>query len=289
MKDRSSKYILELSTRLYRLPFVRKCCSYFFSTKTPEKWVFILGCYNSGTTLLQNTLALHTEISTLPREGVRFTSELPQPEDLGWTRMWVKCKSYMQIEDEKTPDKAKQVMADWSPWWKKAATVYLEKSISNLTRISWLCNNFDNCYFIGITRNGYCSIEGMRRKARPKGEAISSLGSTEYPIELCAEQWVEANRLLHSRTNNLRIVQLKYEEFVADPVSVLTNLYNFLDIATPELSFIDGVLFINGTDVPISNMNSRSISSLTTNDVAKINRVIRETQLKLGYEVIEND
>lgn len=288
MKKRYKKYLLEASTRLYRKPMVRNLVSPFFSDKKPEKWLFILGCYNSGTTLLQNTLALHPTISTLPREGVRFTSVLPQPEDVGWTRMWIKCQDYMDIGSDVTPHLQRQVVRDWSPWFSKNADVFLEKSITNLTRIEWIANNFENCYFLGMTRNGYCVSEGIRRKAMPKGEALSALGSERYPIELCAQQWVEANSLLHKQSNKqYKIMHIKYEEFAKDPASVLANVFTFLEIEQPQLQYENDVLNCNGVAQPVVNMNEKSIRSLNPSDLSKINGVIKETQMSLGYEMLE--
>ena len=35
----------------------------------PEKWLFVVGCYNSGTTLIADALADHPQIAALPDEG----------------------------------------------------------------------------------------------------------------------------------------------------------------------------------------------------------------------------
>lgn len=39
----------------------------------PQKWIFIVGCYNSGTTLLEKILSLHPMIGSLRDEGVMLT------------------------------------------------------------------------------------------------------------------------------------------------------------------------------------------------------------------------
>ncbi|MBK9319321.1 MAG: sulfotransferase [Bacteroidetes bacterium] len=54
----------------------------------PEKWVFILGCYNSGTTLLHKLLATHSDIGSMPNEGQFYSSQLPggeiqSPQNMG--------------------------------------------------------------------------------------------------------------------------------------------------------------------------------------------------------------
>src|SRR5690242_5444088 len=62
-----------------------------------HKWVFILGCYNSGTTLLDQILSGHPQFSGLNEEGVMLTDQLPRPEDFQWRRMWWKCEDKMMI------------------------------------------------------------------------------------------------------------------------------------------------------------------------------------------------
>ena len=53
----------------------------------PDRWVFVVGCYNSGTTLLANLLEAHPAINGLAREGVELTDALRRPELAGWPRM----------------------------------------------------------------------------------------------------------------------------------------------------------------------------------------------------------
>ena len=60
----------------------------------PEKWVFVVGCYDSGTTLLARLLATHSQISRFD-EGVFKTSQLVTPEELGWPRLW--CQVVDQV------------------------------------------------------------------------------------------------------------------------------------------------------------------------------------------------
>lgn len=48
-----------------------------------RKWVFIMGCNNSGTSLLHYILGSHPDIASLPREGQFLTAVLPQPDHYG--------------------------------------------------------------------------------------------------------------------------------------------------------------------------------------------------------------
>ena len=74
----------------------------------PDRWVFIIGCYNSGTTLLKGLLAEHPHIGILAGEGVKFSDALPRPEDFGWQRMWCQCIEQMRL-DPKDAERANRI------------------------------------------------------------------------------------------------------------------------------------------------------------------------------------
>ena len=74
----------------------------------PDRWVFIIGCYNSGTTLLKDLLAEHPHIGVLAGEGVKFSDALPRPEDFGWQRMWCQCIEQMHL-DPKDAERANRI------------------------------------------------------------------------------------------------------------------------------------------------------------------------------------
>ena len=131
----------------------------------PAKWIFILGCYNSGTTLLDQILAQHLQVSGLNDEGVMLTNKLPRPEDFGWRRMWVKCENEMGISGDKSRISA-EIKRHWSHFYDGRKDAFLEKSISNTPRAVFFNDYFKPAYFIHIVRNGYAVVEGIKRKAK---------------------------------------------------------------------------------------------------------------------------
>ena len=167
-----------------------------------RNWVFILGCYNSGTTLLNQILAEHPEISGLPDEGVMLTSELYKPEDFGWRRMWSQCYEQLITKQDTSNSTARKIKKHWSHFYENRPYL-LEKSISNVCRIDFLNTKFRPGYFIHIVRNGYAVSEGIRRKAQIiPGNKYESLN--HYPVEICAKQWVDSLSIFEdSSTYNL--------------------------------------------------------------------------------------
>ena len=277
---------LEGRTRLYEREPVRACVRIFFPAKRPDLWVFPVGCYNSGTTILQELLAAHPEISTLPKEGARFTAMLPSPEDVGWIRMWVRCTEHMEMGSNVEPHRAKRIRKDWAPWLNRSCRVFMDKSVSNVTRIPWLDMNFDNAYFIGIVRDGYCAAEGIRRKARPRVEAARQAG-TLYPIEMAGEQWVASNqRLLEAADIVDRFMMITYENLVNDPVGLLGKLWKFLGLDLPHMETVpDGIIIGKNVYHVEQNNNAQSHARLSTDDIRKLSPIIRDMQERLGYPV----
>lgn len=284
-----SEVFLRIRLRLWDVLLFRKFVNGLWKAVPahPEKIVFLIGCYNSGTTITKDILGVHRDIRSLPREGARLASELPRPEDLGWTRMWVGCRGHMNMPENDGDKVADAILRDWMPWWRGDGPVFLEKSITNVTRMKWLDRHFKNAYFIGVVRNGYCAIEGIRRRARPKGQARAVVGDA-YPLEMIAEQWVEANRqMLEGAEDVARYMQIDYETLVDDPVGTLTKIWEFLGIDIPDCSFADGTLRVNESRFPIASRNRESLSRLSASDMERINPIICEVQRHLGYEILE--
>ena len=55
--------VVEQKSILYKSKF-KDVIIPFLKEPKPEKWVFITGCYNSGTTLLHEILAMHAKVGS---------------------------------------------------------------------------------------------------------------------------------------------------------------------------------------------------------------------------------
>lgn len=253
----------------------------------PEKWVFIIGCYNSGTTLLSAVLSKHPDISTLPTEGAFIANGMATPESFGWVRMWHKCVDKIEQNNQTSDKNMKNIKSSWGFWFNKKKSVYLEKSISNAVRIEFLEKNFQPAYFIYIVRNGYAVSEGIRRKSNLKKWNVP-LSMDEYPIELCAQQWVESDKYVSEKTKYVKnILHISYEELVQDVDVVLSKICNFIDIPNEPLKNIgQETLDVVGYQSKIKNMNPSSIDRLTEEDIKAINHTAGEQLKKNGYELL---
>ena len=196
----------------------------------PTKWIFIVGCYNSGTTLLDQILSNHGQVGGLNDEGVMLTKKLPRPEDFAWKRMWIKCENEMNIAGNGSQISA-EIKRHWSHFYTDKKQALLEKSISNTPRAVFFNDYFKPAYFIHIVRNGYAVVEGIKRKAKPMpGNPFFLAG--QYPTELCAEQWVRSLQLVEEQRTRLdNFLEITYEQLTAQPDQTIEIVGDFLGIS----------------------------------------------------------
>lgn len=274
--------------RTYQQKWARTLLFPFQKVRAGKQYVFILGCYNSGTTLLNHILGAHSEISSLPTEGVVLTSGLTRPEDFDWPRMWHMCEDKIRFTEDTAGPDPDRVKRDWSFWFDKDKKIYLEKSIANSAKIRWLESNFDNPYFLWIIRNGYCVAEGIRRRSRDIDANNFSYAGPGYPIDMCARQWVINNAVIAADAAHVRnFFKLSYEDLTEDTTGTIRKILDWLPVETGHLETDEiGAFQFHRVTRPIENMNSESLDRLSENDIHKINSVAREYLERWDYTVL---
>ncbi len=270
-------------TKPTRIKLLVKFQKYIKKPAEPEKWVFIVGCYNSGTTLLEKLIATHSQISALD-EGVFKTDQLLTPEELGWTRMWYKVIEKVRLTDMDNSVDAEELKKDWGLFFNPKKSVFLEKSIVNSARMLWLQRNFKNSYFIFIVRNGYAVAEGIRRKALVGKWGMQQNFIPYYPIELCAQQWVVNNEIIEQDSKKIKnFKKIYYEELCKSPREVIKELLNFIGLQENINWHRAKKWKIHEKFSTIKNMNQRSIDNLTQDDINKINSIASDMLKFYGY------
>ena len=267
-------------------PFVHRILFPFGHDLKPDRWIFIIGCYNSGTTLLASILRKHPLMGGLANEGAFLTDELPYPEKFGWPRMWVKCID--QIKFDMNVDHAKKasiIKRNWSVWYPKDKPNLIEKSISNAVRIDFLNKYFENAYFIYLVRDGYAVASGIQRKANLKRWG-NIYKDSEYPISICAQQWKLTDDCVMNQLNkndDVRMFTLKYEDFTSQPKVCLDKITEFLDLPEINESILNSKWNIHDMKSRISNMNSNSFKYLSRENIDTIEQVAGDVLGKYGY------
>lgn len=248
--------------------FRRELLISFSKSPKPQKWIFIAGCYNSGTTLLSKILGSHPDISALPAEGQYLTDQLPRDHELGLSRMWVEREDIYRLSAEQNGPDVKRLKHEWSIRFDHNKPIFLEHTPANCARMPWLQKNFENSYFIAIVRNGFAVSEGIVRKAKP----IHRLNG--WTLEMAANQWLRSNEIILEDSKFLKnFYLLKYEDFTENPLNELLKIYTYLDIRIPKNLKLSQSWKIHEIDEPIANLNYRNLSKLSKNDFEKIKDV----------------
>ncbi len=276
----------EVLVRAWSHSSIRSASSVFIRNYSPKKWLFLVGCFNSGTTILQNVLASHPDISGLPREGVRFTDVLSNLEENGHHMIWDEnFKNYVEptISDSSA---VRQIKKDWGLFWQSGASVFLDKSVANTARIEWLNRVFPDAHFIGIHRNGYCVTEGLRRRAQPPQWYQESIGSQRYSYTTIANQWVLANELmLNSLEDMPNSIVVRFEDFVANPLQVTKHCVEFLELDSSIVSQSGKTLHMRDKKFEILNPNLASLERLGRAGRLESKPILEPMMHRLGYEV----
>lgn len=244
-----------------------------------KQWVFLVGCYNSGTTLLAEVLGQHPAISALPTEGHFLTDQFIQDYKIGLPRMWVLREDiFCLTEQDEGPDPVR-IKKEWGMRLDLRKRVLLEKSPPNTGRTRWLQQHFDNACFIGIVRNGYAVAEGIRRKAEP-GHLRDG-----WPIELCARQWQRSNEILLRDAQHLRrFMWVKYEDLVSDMAATLNAIQSFIGLNDVQTDLSDKAWKIHERYEKVRDMNEESIDRLDRDQIDTITREAGPMLDAFGYQ-----
>jgi hypothetical protein len=281
-------------TKPHRIELFAESLRKLTKFEEPEKWVFIVGCYDSGTTLLLRLLATHSKISRL-NEGVFKTSQLVTPEELGWPRLWCQVVDQVRLEAGDRSVDVDKLKKDWMLFFDRTRPVFLEKSIVNSARMTWLQENFDNSYFLFIVRNGYAVSEGIRRQTLKVFRGQTSKGlwyaqirsrfNCSYPIELCAEQWVTNNTIIENDAKKIRFFKkIFYEDFCENPKKTLSDIYGFLGLNDESSVLLEAQRWKTHEYEEIKNMNDKSFKNLSKDDIKKIDTIAEEMLVYYGYQ-----
>lgn len=247
----------------------------------PDRWLFIVGCYNSGTQLLMHMLGAHPQVSSLPQEGQFLSDDLVRDYEVGLPRMWVLREDLFRLtEHDEGPDPAR-LKREWLMRLDRSKSIFVEKSPPNSARTRWLQRHFENASFLVLVRNGYAVAEGIRRKAEPRHRKEG------WPIELCARQWARTYDLLLEDADRLEHVHwLRYGDFVTSPEEETREILDFLGIEEKVREIDpDRAWSVHEREEPIRDMNPESFARLTEADVRAINREAGSMLRKMGYEI----
>jgi hypothetical protein len=242
----------------------------------PWHWLFLLGCNNSGTTLLVETLQSHPLIRSLPKEGQRLTRAIPNSAPLGIGRVFTqKIDLFRQLETD-NGNCVPRLRYDWSYYSDPRPGIRLEKSPPNTLRSRWLQQHFAPARFLVLVRNPYAVCEGI---ARRRG----------HSIEEAAIHWRTVHEVLTEDMPHLaHSLVVRYEDFCESPLEELERVRMFLGLDQPFDPSVTTKEFnahnMDGTPRKLRNFNERSINKLRDEQKAVITQIVGDTMIPWGYE-----
>ena len=193
------------------------------------KWTFILGCNNSGTSLLHHLLRLHPQIDHISTEGqshLLTTAGIDTVTKKNHNRVFTEVLEYMnppRAYDRRNPSVDKIIDPSflrnrWLKSRKESGGTYLMiKSPPDMVRSLWLQQHFDSPHFIGIVRNGYSTVASIMRSGKS--------------AERAAIHWNLANKIMMRDSEKLKHFHLiKYEDLAENPEKILHELEEFLGL-----------------------------------------------------------
>lgn len=264
--------------------------------KKIEAPIFILGCCNSGTTILGRAIQTHSDVEGPEDEG---------PLSSGWPkelthhlcpqtfRMWAhpifskgkECYPgdnlvYYLTEEALTGTLCTQVESFYRQFINNGKRVS-DHSPQLVLRARALQGIFSDAYYVIIIRNGYAVSEGIRRKRYLDADR-SHMSGFETRIEDAAVQWKEANRILLSYTDNKlldNVLSITYENLVNDTQDVLTKVFNFCHLNITNYKF------------PLFNKdrNREQIARLSEYEIETVARVAQSMLNYFDYKPENNE
>jgi hypothetical protein len=204
----------------------------------PKRLVFVGGLHRSGTTPLSRALALHSDISGLSGtqvkedEGQHLQDVYPKAKLYGGPgRFALDPRSHLtESSPLASPSTAARLLKAWSPFWDLDRRLLLEKSPPNLVMGRFLQAVFPGSALIVIVRHPVVvalSTVKWRRLASRHFENHTSL-------DTMLRHWLKAHETLLVDSPFLeRLVVLKYEDLVSDPVGALRPVEELLQLPNP--------------------------------------------------------
>ncbi len=229
-----------------------------------HKFLFILSPPYCGSTLVNQILSTSDNLSCNNHLGVREGQLLPEVKDIMfYNKGWHDEVHYPW-------EKIKQV---WMKYWDQRKAILMDKSNTNIMRVSEIKKVFDNIFFLAIVRNPYAQVEGIMRRNN---------ATIEYAAEFALKclQYQKENR-----ENEKNILFLTYEDLCDNKDDSIQKIKKFI----PELGSINADLKFSAHNfktqgrMKIQNLNDEKISKLSSEQIRVINSYFTKEEKLLNY------
>lgn len=226
-----------------------------------RKWVFIVGCNNSGTTILHDALARAPGVGYLAKESQMYTRVFRRARKKGFERVWTEYLMELTVARGANPA-ARYAHDVLYRMPRPIPRIILDKCTPNSARLTWFEEAFCRPFFVAVVRDGHAVAEGIRRKG---GKDVGR----------GAKHWNRVNELMVEQSRLVKhYLEVRYERFVMAPAVVLQEIAEFLG---EEPSYFTSALSADrlasghkGAQPDLKDMNPGSFRRLTEADIAEI-------------------
>lgn len=197
-----------------------------------HRFVFVLGLHRSGTSVLHRCIRDHHMVSGFHGTGVSedegqllqsvFTAGRAHggPGTFG-----LDPTSHL---DETSPlatkANAARLFEEWSAYWDLSRPVLVEKSPPSLVRARFFQTLFPNSWFIVVRRH-------------PLAVAFATQKWSRTSIPQLVRHWLTCyERFEADRPHLRRVLEMKYEDYVASPQTWMERVYDFLELPRMEVA-----------------------------------------------------
>ena len=243
-----------------------------------HRWVFVIGCNNSGTSVLQRLLEWTGQISTFPLEGQLYTRSIKRDRNPKYSRVWTEYIEELQLTAGQAPEKKPRLVHDWMINLPQPLKhVIVEKTPANASRALWLQEVFPDSRFIGLVRNGYAVTEGIHRKAG-------------QPFARGARHWNAVNKLLLETSPHLEnYLEVRYDRLTDRPARTMLEICRFIGLNNPlieemsQRSEAEAANLMATRFGPVQNHDAATVAKLSADDIATIRTEAGEMLDHFGY------
>jgi hypothetical protein len=186
-------------------------------TASASKTIFVLGSPRSGTSLVQNILAAHSALFSIPGETGLFSYQNifgRRHFGLSWMENQVLFRDSRDVVD--FFDRAVRLLETRS-----GGRTFVEKTPQHVLRLEFLSRRFPNARFIHVVRDGRdCFVSARSHAGIP--QATSARRFARY--------WRRCVEVPIRLRENPRITTVRYEDFVRDAPRELDRVMHFLEL-----------------------------------------------------------
>ena len=286
-------------------------------SEKPDRWIFVSGCNNSGTTLIDYLLGIHPDIDPIKSEVHQIRIKgvvtsypegfiLPSPAVIGrpdgkrLNRVWTENLPAFREPIVEVPILKFGIKA----CRKTTDGVYtMGKSPDLMVKMPWFQKRLPDSRFVIIVRNGYAVSEGIRRRfnlyLNPEKPFLQDVtGKIGYlkdeepmTVARAARHWNKAHEVMLEDITDLKnYAVIRYEDFCRDPADMLNRLVDFFELPPFDYAPVveKPIPIFKGyrKAIKIRNMNGESFTKLTTGDIADITREAEPMLKRFGYPVL---